>query len=145
MSKVVVVGAGVIGLAIGRELAERGSEVVIVDMQRPGAGSSMGNAGWITPSLSNPVPEPGLIQTSLRWMLQPSSPLYIRPQADPEVLKWTWEFFKHCNEKSYQHGMDALLELNRNTMASFDRLKELGVEFYMHQAGMLFIDRKSVV
>lgn len=139
MSKVVVVGAGVIGLAIGRELAERGSEVVIVDMQRPGAGSSMGNAGWITPSLSNPVPEPGLIQTSLRWMLQPSSPLYIRPQADPEVIKWTWEFFKHCNEESYRHGMDALLELNRNTMGSFDRLKERGVEFYMHQAGMLFV------
>ena len=63
MSKTVVIGAGVIGLACAYALNKRGREVVVLDQGSPANICSLGNAGWIVPSLSAPLPAPGLTLT----------------------------------------------------------------------------------
>jgi D-amino-acid dehydrogenase len=52
---VVVVGAGAVGLCCACALAERGLRVVVLERDRPGAGASWGNAGWVVPSHSVPL------------------------------------------------------------------------------------------
>ncbi|MEO6223139.1 MAG: glycine oxidase ThiO [Vicinamibacterales bacterium] len=47
--RVAVVGAGVIGTAIGDALAVRGARPVLFDMRRPGAGASQASAGVLCP------------------------------------------------------------------------------------------------
>jgi len=79
--RVVVIGGGIIGLLCAHHLRRLGAEVVVLERQRVGAACSAGNAGWVTPSISTPVPAPGLRTKMLRWMLRPDSPLYIRPTA----------------------------------------------------------------
>ena len=86
MDRVVVIGAGAIGLCCAYALRKRGLDVVVLDRGAAGSGASHGNGGWICPSFSEPVPAPGITATSLRWLLQPDSPLYIRPRPDPGVL-----------------------------------------------------------
>ena len=66
MSRIVVVGAGVIGLACAYSLKKRGREVIVLDMGQPGGACSKGNAGWITPSISAPIQATGLMLASLR-------------------------------------------------------------------------------
>lgn len=139
MASTVVIGGGVIGLLSAYELRRRGRDVIVVDKGAFGKGASCGNAGWITPSLSTPVPAPGLVSQSFKWMLRPDSPLYVKPSVVPGMLGWLLEFWRHCNEEKYARGRDALAQLNRLALRDFDRLAEQGLKFEMHQAGLLYV------
>lgn len=138
-AEVVVIGAGVIGLCCAYALRKRGLEVVVLDRAVPGSGASHGNGGWVCPSFSDPVPAPGLLTTSLRWLLQPDSPLYIRPRLDPAFARWLWRFQRACNPRDYHRGLAALAALNRRTLALYDALAADGVCFEQHKDGLLFL------
>jgi D-amino-acid dehydrogenase len=139
--RVVIVGGGVIGLACGYELLQHGAEVVIVEKGEVGAAASWGNAGWITPGLSTPLPAPGVIGSSLRWMVQPDSPLYIKPRLDPNFARWLIAFMRRCTRRAFEAGVAALADLNRHTMEILDEWQAAGIEFEMHRAGMLLVFR----
>ena len=140
--RVVVIGGGVIGLFAAHYLAKQGAEVTLVERGRPGAACSSGNAGWITPSISIPLPAPGLRARSLRWMLRADSPLYIKPAATPRMLGFLLRFWKHCNRLDFRAGCEAFAELGRDTMARFDELEAEGITFEAHRDGLLMIFRR---
>ena len=146
MSRVVVVGAGVIGLACAYSLRKRGREVILLDKGEPGGACSNGNAGWITPSISAPIPSPGLTLSSLRWLLQSDSPLYISPAAVPSLARWLWRFWRYCNRRDFLRGLRAVAELNRTTRSAFDELEKDGIRFELHRGGMLcvFLDERAM-
>lgn len=138
MSRIAVVGAGLIGLGCAYELVRRGHDVVVLDRGDPGAGCSAGNLGWIVPSLSAPLPTPGLTAKSLKWMLRPSSPLHIAPSALPEMAGFLWRFWRSCSAVDFAAGLAALAVLNARTIEFFDMWKADGVRFEMHELGLLF-------
>lgn len=147
MSKVIIVGAGIIGLSSAYFLVKRGMEVVLIDKGVPGGACTSGNMGWVAPSLSEPVPAPGLVKTSLKWMLKKDSPLYIKPTAVPSLSSWLIQFWKFCNQESFKASFQAGLELNRKTLQLFDELEEAGeVHFESYRKGLLnlFLDESSI-
>ncbi|MGE0443058.1 MAG: NAD(P)/FAD-dependent oxidoreductase [Gemmatimonadales bacterium] len=139
MTRVAIVGAGAIGLATGYALRRRGHEVLILDSGPPGAGCTRGNAGWITPSISSPVPAPGLTLKSIKWMLRPDSPLYLAPSALPGLARWLWRFWRFCNPRDFVAGLRATAALNQTTLAAFDALERDGVRIELHRRGLLFV------
>lgn len=138
MRHVTVVGGGVIGLCTAWELHKRGARVTVLEARGLGTGASWGNAGWIVPSLSAPVPAPGLVRASLKWMVKPDSPLYLRPRFDVQFARWLLGFWRACRPAAYRAGLEATAELNRRTMDLFDGLRADGVDFEMHRDGILF-------
>lgn len=140
--RTVVVGGGVIGLACAYELARLGEAVVVVDKGRSGMACSEGNAGWIVPSVSDPLPAPGLVLTSLRWMLSRDSPLYIAPRAAPGLARFLWRFWRHCNARDFTAGFHAVATLNRLTLTLFDRLAADGLPIELHRDGLLYVFRQ---
>lgn len=139
MTRVAVVGAGVIGLACAYELRRRGAEVTLLDPQAPGTACSAGNAGWVVPSMSAPIPAPGLVGTSLKWMLRRDSPLYIKPTLNPSFVAWIWRFWRNCRPGPYAAGLDAVASLNRRTMALYDALEANGVRFEQQRRGLAYV------
>jgi D-amino-acid dehydrogenase len=139
VGRTVIVGAGAIGLATAWELSRRGEEVVVVDRHEPGWASSSGNAGWITPSISTPLPAPGLVGASMKWMLRSDSPLYIQPRLDPRFAAWLTRFWRNCSPRAFQAGTAAMAALNDRTMPLFDEWLEHGIDFEMHEKGLLFL------
>ncbi|HEY6103575.1 MAG TPA: FAD-dependent oxidoreductase, partial [bacterium] len=139
MSRVVIVGAGVIGLMCAYELRRNGFEVTVLDRSVPGSGCSSGNMGWIVPSFARPLPAPGLVRQSIRRMFDRSSPLHIAPRADLSLARWLWRFWRHCNSRDYHAGLEALVHLAVPAMTILDRLRREGVEFEMHESGVLFL------
>src|SRR5688572_6658303 len=95
-TRVIVIGAGVIGVCSAYYLARDGWPVTVVDQGDVCAGSSYGNAGLLVPSHSVPLAAPGALWKGLRWMLNPESPFYIRPRPDPHLLAWLWKFRAAC-------------------------------------------------
>lgn len=141
MPRVAVVGGGVIGLCVARSLALRGADVTVVDRDRCGAAASWGNAGWVTPGLAAPIPGPGVIGQSLRWMLDPESPFLIRPRLEAAFLTWGLRFWRASSRTRHDAGLRATLALARPTTALFDRLAAEGVAFEMHEDGLLYLSR----
>jgi D-amino-acid dehydrogenase len=135
---VIVVGGGAVGLCVAESLASRGAEVTVLERGRCGLGASAGNAGWITPSLSIPVPGPGVIGTSLKWLVNPSGPLWIRPTLAPSMLAWLTRFVASCRRGAYRRGLSALQAAAALAGPAFDRLAERGVRFELHDQGLLY-------
>ena len=84
--RVAVVGAGMVGLSTAWFLQEHGLEVTVYDRRGVAAGSSWGNAGWLTPALTAPLPEPAVLRYGARAVLSPTSPVYV-PLACAERLR----------------------------------------------------------
>lgn len=139
MTRTIVIGAGVIGLASAYSLKRRGRDVVVIDMGQPGEACTKGNAGWITPSISAPIPAPGLTWTSIKWMFKSDSPLYISPTAAPGLARWLWRFWRYCNPRDFVAGLNAVAALNQSTHAAFAELERDGVQFELHRDGLLFV------
>lgn len=135
--RVAVIGGGVIGLCVAHYLERRGAEVVLVERDQIGGGCSKGNGGWVCPSISRPLPAPGLTLTSLRWMLRSDSPLYIKPSAMPGLMGWLWAFRRHCNAESYRSGVAALAALNAATDRLYRGLANEGMAFERATSGTI--------
>ena len=137
--RVAVVGGGVIGLACAWYLRRGGADVVLLERDRCGEAASLGNTGWVTPGISNPIPAPGVTGQALRWMGKRDSPFLLRPRLDPAFAGWLWRFWRSSGRDAYLRGMRALLGLNARTLELYDGLRADGVEFEMHADGMLFL------
>ncbi len=135
---VIVVGGGAVGLLVAESLVTRDVAVTTLERDQCGLGASAGNAGWITPSLAIPVPGPGVIAQSLRWLVNPSGPLWIRPTFSPALLAWVSRFVISCGRSTYRHGLAALQAAAMRATASFDRLVERDVEFEYHSQELLY-------
>jgi D-amino-acid dehydrogenase len=137
--RVAIVGAGAVGLSCAWSLKRRGADVTVIERGRAGQEASAGNAGWITPILSAPVPAPGVMRQSARWMLDPESPLYVRPSLHPEFLRWSWRFALACRPWAHAAGTAATAALAATTLDAFDLMRAEGVQFEMHSDGLLFV------
>src|SRR3989440_1440756 len=110
--RVAVVGAGVVGLACAWELRRRGAEVVVLERAGVGGGASRGNTGWVSPSLTYPLPGPGMVREGLRQLLTGGEAFGLRPRLDPAVVRWRCSFRRNCSSARFDSGIRALLALN---------------------------------
>ena len=138
---VTVVGGGVVGLCVAEALQRMDADVQVLELGRAGAQASAGNAGWVTPGLSTPIPAPGVVARAVRWMLDPSSPLLVRPTLRPSFLRWCWDFWRSASARRYRDGVAALMALGQRALDAYDTLSARGVAFEMHADGLLFVAR----
>ncbi len=125
--RVVVIGAGMVGLSTAWFLQERGVEVTVIDREGVAAGSSWGNAGWLSPGLAAPLPEPAVLRYGLKALLDPSAALYVPFKFDPKLWGFLSSFAMNCTLKQWKRAMGAYLEINRLALDAFDQLGHGGV------------------
>ena len=95
--KVLVLGAGVVGVTIAYELAGAGHEVVVVDRQAaPGLETSFANAGEVSPGYSAPWAGPGVPLKAIKWLAMHHRPLVIRPHLDAAMIRWSLAMLRNC-------------------------------------------------
>lgn len=135
--RVAVVGGGVVGMCCACEMARAGAEVTVVERGRCGGATSLGNAGWVVPSISIPMPAPGITAQALKMLFKPDSPLRFRPRLDPDFLRWCWRFWRNSSRERHETGLKALMNLNQQTIQLYKDLRASGVEFEMHETGLL--------
>ncbi len=113
-------------------LRNAGIDVTVIENDHPGAGASWGNAGWLTPEIATPLPEPSILKTGVKALVSPNSPLYVPIRADLNLFRFLTGFLRHSTSSAWRKGMAALMPLNELTMESFDELHDLGVSETTH-------------
>ncbi len=130
--KVVVLGAGVIGVTSAWYLAKAGHEVTVIDRQAaPALETSFANAGEISPGYASPWAAPGIPVKAIKWMFQEHAPLIIQPRPDWAKISWMARMLMNCTEAAYavnksrmvrlaEYSRDCLMELRQETGISYD-------------------------
>jgi D-amino-acid dehydrogenase len=136
-ARVLVVGAGMVGLCCAWSLQEHGIEVVVADRAHEGAGSSWQNAGYVAPALTVPLPEPSILRYGARAVLSPGAPVRLRAQPDLRLAQFMTGLVRHCTTRAWRHAMSAYLPLNRRIFDAYDRQRDGGVAAELHQADVL--------
>lgn len=68
--------------------AKAGHEVTVIDRGDITDGCSFGNMGYISPSHFIPLATPGIVSQGLKWMMSSSSPFYIKPRLNIDLMRW---------------------------------------------------------
>lgn len=137
--RVIVVGGGIAGLAAAYFLRRAGMQVTVLEADDVGSGASSGNAGWICPAQSGPLPEPGLATYGIKSLFNRDSALYIAPSQLPHMMGWLVGFARHCNASAHRRGTEALARLGRRTFVLSELLMNDGVQFESYRQGMLVV------
>lgn len=109
---VIVVGAGVVGVAIAHHLCQSGASVTLIDRDPEGDKASFGNAGGIAVTEVVPASTPGLVWRLPRWLIDPLGPLAVRPTYAPKLVPWLLRFSKAGSPREVARIATALSALN---------------------------------
>jgi D-amino-acid dehydrogenase len=110
--KVLVLGAGVIGVSAAYELAGAGHEVTVIDRQpAPGLETSFANAGEVSPGYSAPWAGPGVPLKAIRWLAMHHRPLVIRPHLDLAMVRWVAAMLRNCTAARYEINKSRMVRL----------------------------------
>jgi D-amino-acid dehydrogenase len=142
MSKrVVIVGAGVVGLSVALHAARRGHAVTVIERgTAEDDGCSFGNAGMVVPSHFVPLAAPGMMAQALRWMWSPESPFYVRPRLSADLLGWGWRFWRAASARAVKRAAPLLRDLHLASRACFEEWAGLwGNEFGLVKRGLLML------
>jgi D-amino-acid dehydrogenase len=144
VTSVAVVGGGVVGLACAWELTRAGAAVTVLERGALGGGVSRGNTGWVVPSMTFPLPAPGMVREGVRQLVTRGDAFVLRPSLDPAFVRWLWRFWRSSSAARFDAGVRALLALNRRTLELFDAYRDAGIRFEMHATGLLIVARTLV-
>jgi D-amino-acid dehydrogenase len=139
--RILVIGAGVIGVASAWFLAERGFEVTVVDRQaEPAAETSFANGGQISVSHAEPWANPSAPMKVLRWLLRGDAPLLFRPRADLRQWRWLAGFLRECTPARTRRNIEQLVGLGLYSRSKLRALREqTGIEYDGLSRGILHL------
>jgi len=142
--RVVVLGAGVVGVATAWYLAGDGHEVVVVDRQAAvGRETSFANAGLIAPGHVYAWASPRAPMMLLRSLWQEDTALRFRLKADPRMWAWSLRFLANCTAARNRANTLRKLSLCLYSQKLLGELAQsAGLEFDHIAAGLLYLYRE---
>jgi len=137
--KLLVLGAGVIGVTSAWYLAKSGHEVTLIDRHdAAGEETSFANGGQISVSHAQPWANPHVPAKILRWLGREDAPLLFRLRADLPQWRWGLAFLRECSAARYAHNTRQLVTLGLYSRANLEALRaETGIEYDRLARGIL--------
>ncbi len=149
--KIIVLGAGIIGISTAWHLLERGHDVTVVDRQ-PNAAmeTSFANAAQISVSYCEPWANRDAPLKALKWMLRDDAPLLFRPQfpVGEGWQQWLWgmKFLAQCNDAAFERNVQQIVALGAYSHSALkDVVRATGIDYQRLERGIAhyFTDQKS--
>ena len=141
--KVIVLGAGVIGVTSAYQLAKAGHEVTVIDRQPgPALETSFANAGEVSFGYCSPWAAPGIPMKAMKWLLMQHAPLILRPKIDGAMIGWTLQMLRNCTSGRYAINKSRMLRLADYSRTSLAALREeTGISYDARMQGTLQLFR----
>jgi D-amino-acid dehydrogenase len=140
--KVIVLGAGLLGVTSAYFLRQQGHDVTVIDRQASAAAeTSFANGGQISVSHAEPWANPSAPLKLLKWLGREDAPLLFRLRADMRQWLWGLQFLRECTPARTRHNIaqivrlgtysrDTLQQLRRDRSIAYDERTQGILHFY---------------
>jgi len=146
MKDIVVIGAGIVGLAAALQLRRDGHRVTLLDPNPPASGCSSGNAGYL--SLANIFPPTSTESLGRlpRMLSDPMGPLAIRLGHVPRFLPWGVRAAIANRPRRLLKTVDAMAALILRSIDSYEELlREAGIGYMLDRRGAMVVCRTQAM
>jgi len=143
-TRVLVVGAGIVGVCCASYLQRAGFDVTVVDRLAPGEGCSFGNAGNVSPGAVVPYSMPGTLWSVPGWLLDPLGPLALRPSHLPKLAPWLLRWMAASRPAAVRRISAAMHALHKPVFSAYAPLLEAasGTDL-IAMTGQLYVSTRS--
>ncbi len=145
--RVIVLGAGLLGVTSAYFLQQLGHEVTVVDRQAsPAAETSFANGGQISVSHAEPWANPSAPLKVLQWLGKEDAPLLFRVRADMRQWLWGLQFLRECTPARTRHNIEQIVRLGTYSRETLQQLRrETGLAYDQRTQGILhfYTDQKE--
>ncbi len=137
--RVIVLGAGLLGVTSAYFLQQLGHEVTVIDRQgAPGAETSFANGGQISVSHAEPWANPSAPLKVLQWLGKEDAPLLFRLRADMRQWLWGLSFLRNCTPARTRHNIEQIVRLGTYSRDTLQQLRAAtGIAYDQRTQGIL--------
>ena len=137
--RVIVLGAGLLGVTSAYYLQQQGHEVTVVDRQAsPAAETSFANGGQISVSHAEPWANPGAPLKVLQWLAREDAPLLFRLRADRHQWLWGLRFLRECTPARTRRNIEQIVRLGPYSRDALQSLRAAtGIAYEQRTQGIL--------
>lgn len=119
---VAIIGAGIVGVSAAIWLQRDGYDVVLIDKNGPGEGTSYGNGGVLASCSIVPVTVPGLISRAPRMLFDPKQPLFLKWPYLPKLAPWLFRYLKNATMEGVNRRAAAMMHIIGDSLADHQAL-----------------------
>ncbi|RZI97488.1 MAG: D-amino acid dehydrogenase [Variovorax sp.] len=137
--RVIVLGAGLLGVTSAYYLQQLGHEVTVIDRQAtPAAETSFANGGQISVSHAEPWANPSAPLKVLQWLGKEDAPLLFRIRADMRQWLWGLQFLRECTPARTRHNIEQIVRLGTYSRDMLQQLRrDAGIAYHERAQGIL--------
>jgi D-amino-acid dehydrogenase len=139
LMKVIVLGAGLLGVTSAYFLRQQGHDVTVIDRQAsPAAETSFANGGQISVSHAEPWANPSAPLKVLKWLGKEDAPLLFRIRADMRQWLWGLQFLRECTPARTRHNIEQIVRLGTYSRDTLQQLRrDIGIQYDERTQGIL--------
>lgn len=140
---IIVVGAGIVGVACALQLARQNLRVRVVDRHAPGQGASFGNAGHLATEQVFPIADASILKRLPGMLMDPMGPLRLDWKYLPHALPWLTRLLLNLRAEPFRRTVAGLRALNESSLSAWQRLlASIGrPELFRHEGSLLMFER----
>lgn len=140
---VIVMGAGIVGIASAWYLRQHGCQVSVIDRaQSAAAETSFANAGQLSYGYTTPWAAPSVPQKAAKWLFKAHSPLLLRPDGSLFQLRWLRQMLANCTDDAYIRNKDRMVRISEYSRAMQLQLeRDTGIAYEGRRRGTLQLFR----
>lgn len=143
--QVVVLGAGVVGVATAYYLARDGHEVTVIDRRAKAAlETSYGAAGLYSPSDSYAWASPDALKMAVKSLFRSDLGIKYKLRLDPRLWLWSLKFLTQCTNPAARRNTLRKLRLISYSKDCLNRVvAETGIDYDGRSNGILYYFRSA--
>ena len=138
--KIIIIGAGIMGIASALNLIRRGCDVTIIEKEIDGQPASFGNASWLSAPSITPVLTPGAIYKIPKMLFSKNGPLFLKFPGTLKIIPWLLKYLTYSTFEKVNYISEHLAPLLANSVTEHKNLaKGTEAEKWIENSPFLFI------
>lgn len=140
MTRIAVVGAGIVGASIATWLIEEGHDVTAFEREPEALSASVGNASLIALPEIAPIASPGILAAVPKWLLDPLGPLTVVWRDLPAMTPWLIAFLASATPGNGIKARAALASLMHTALLDHEAIgRMVGLTGHLRQTGFISV------
>jgi len=138
--KIIIIGAGIMGISSALNLIRRGCDVTIIEKEIDGQSASFGNASWLSAPSITPVLTPGAIYKIPKMLFSKNGPLFLKFPGTLKIIPWLLKYLTYSTFEKVNYISEHLAPLLANSVTEHKNLAEgTEAEKWIEDSPFLFI------